>query len=227
MGSNRINLLTQVQGILPEQFGGMGTNYGLRFADAETPSGAINGVNGTFTLAFSPFPAAGLLLFYSKNLQVQGTDYTLSANTINMTVVPTGGSLLAWYRYASGPLSRAVLTESLSMSDLLVLNASSPQITLQFIEQLSLVDTVFFVGPVTYLTLADSESGNWGDVLQDMVIVLLNISDQLVMNDWFWTSQALGDALQQRDDFHFVLSPSAAYFTDVVALTDGFQKTLV
>ncbi len=73
------------------------------FADGETPSGTINGVNATFTLSNSPNPAASLVL--TKNGVVQsagGNGYTLSGLTITFTTLAipqTGDELLAWYRY--------------------------------------------------------------------------------------------------------------------------------
>lgn len=73
----------------------------VNFADAETPSGTINGVNTTFTLAAAPSPAGSLELFLNGVLQkAGGADYTLSSATITTTVAPqTGDVLLAWYRH--------------------------------------------------------------------------------------------------------------------------------
>lgn len=79
-----------------------GGGSSINFADEEVPSGTINSSNVTFTLAHSPVPAAGLLLYLNGLLQHQGSgkDYTLSANTITFTVAPTTGDiLLAWYRF--------------------------------------------------------------------------------------------------------------------------------
>lgn len=71
------------------------------FSDAETPSGAVNGVNVTFTLAHTPSPAASLI--FTVNGQVLapvGVDYTLSTATITVNVAPpTTSVVLAWYRY--------------------------------------------------------------------------------------------------------------------------------
>lgn len=71
------------------------------FADDETPSGAINGINVTFTLAHGPSPAVSLQLFANGVLQLPaGIDYTLAGSTITFGVAPPGGtSLKAWYRY--------------------------------------------------------------------------------------------------------------------------------
>lgn len=72
------------------------------FADEEIPGGLIDGMNVTFTLANAPNPAASLLLSLNGMLQHQGIgfDYTLSGNTITMSLAPVVLSdLLAWYRH--------------------------------------------------------------------------------------------------------------------------------
>jgi hypothetical protein len=65
----------------------------------ETPTGAIDGSNATFTLAQAPSPAASLLLFLSGLLQSPGgNDFTLSGATITFVDPPASGSaLLAHY----------------------------------------------------------------------------------------------------------------------------------
>jgi hypothetical protein len=76
-------------------------NGSISFADAEVPSGTINGSNTSFTLANAPSPAGSLIL--TKNGVVQkagGTDYTLSSLTITYAAAPVSGdALLAWYRF--------------------------------------------------------------------------------------------------------------------------------
>jgi hypothetical protein len=76
-------------------------SVGVNFSDNETPSGTIDGVNVTFTLAHSPSPAASLILASEGMVQLQGVsgDYTLSAGTITFGTAPTLGPLIAWYRY--------------------------------------------------------------------------------------------------------------------------------
>ena len=73
------------------------------FADNETPSGALNGINQTYTLAHTPSPGGSLLLVYNGVIQLQGTDYTLSTATITFTNAKPNSSLnewiRAWYRY--------------------------------------------------------------------------------------------------------------------------------
>ena len=75
----------------------------INFADAETPTGTINGVNATFTLANSPSPAGSLLLFKNGQLmKAAGADYTLTGNSIAFVsgaIPQTGDVLLAQYRF--------------------------------------------------------------------------------------------------------------------------------
>lgn len=75
---------------------------GLTFVDGETPSGTLDGVNRTFTLAWAPSPAGSLLLFRNGLLQKPGQDYTLSGGQIQFEVAATPqtqDTLLAFYRY--------------------------------------------------------------------------------------------------------------------------------
>lgn len=72
------------------------TNY----ADNETPSGAVNGTNVTFTLAHTPNPAVSLQLYVNGVLQLYGSDFTLATATITMANAPSTGAILtAFYRY--------------------------------------------------------------------------------------------------------------------------------
>jgi uncharacterized protein YoxC len=52
------------------------------FADGETPSGTMDGSNGTFTLAAAPAPAVSLQLYRNGLEQASGTDFSLSGSTI-------------------------------------------------------------------------------------------------------------------------------------------------
>lgn len=79
------------------------------FSDGETPTGLVNGLNTTFTLAFTPSPAAALELYLNGLLMAQGVDYNISGNTITFLAASTpqsGDELVASYRYAnpSNPL---------------------------------------------------------------------------------------------------------------------------
>ncbi len=71
------------------------------FADAEVPTGTINGVNATFTVAHTVSPAASLKLFKNgQELIAGGADYTLATATITMVTAPaTGDTLIAFYRF--------------------------------------------------------------------------------------------------------------------------------
>lgn len=80
-----------------------GTGGSPNFSDEETPSGAIDGSNVTFALAYAPNPAASLALFWNGIYMTQGTDYTLSVQTITTTFThgpPNPGDVLtANYRH--------------------------------------------------------------------------------------------------------------------------------
>ncbi|HUA87127.1 MAG TPA: hypothetical protein VMB85_24895 [Bryobacteraceae bacterium] len=74
------------------------------FSDEETPAGTINGSNTAFTLAYSPSPAASLLLYLNGLLMTQGVDYTLNGNAITFlpaSIPQTGDVVTASYRYAN------------------------------------------------------------------------------------------------------------------------------
>lgn len=80
---------------------GSSVSYG--FADDETPAGALDGTNQTFTLAHTPNPPGSLQLIYDGVEQLQGVDYSLSGNTIAfLQAHPNdayGEWIRAWYRY--------------------------------------------------------------------------------------------------------------------------------
>ncbi len=85
---------------LEQGTGGPGSTFAL-FHDAETPTGAINGVNATFTLVTAPNPAASLELTRNGIVQESGVDYTVSTSVITFlagAIPQTGDTLLAWYR---------------------------------------------------------------------------------------------------------------------------------
>ena len=70
-----------------------------RLVHDETPTGAVNGVNTSYTLANSP--TAGTLVVYEGGVRkLLTTDFTLSGSTITMTYAPPDGSALRVdYRY--------------------------------------------------------------------------------------------------------------------------------
>jgi hypothetical protein len=87
------------------RYGGAALVNTSAFADGETPSGAVNGSNTTFTLAHTPAPAASLALYRNGLFMTQGVDYSLNGATVTFvaSAAPqTGDVLTASYRY-SGP----------------------------------------------------------------------------------------------------------------------------
>ena len=70
-----------------------------RFVHDETPTGAVNGSNTSFTTANAP--KAGTLIVYEGGVRkLLTTDFTLSGSTITMTYAPPSGSYLRVdYRY--------------------------------------------------------------------------------------------------------------------------------
>jgi hypothetical protein len=75
---------------------------GVGFVDAETPGGAIDGVNNSYTLVQAPNPASSLDVFRNGMRMAVGADYTLTGNAITfIAVVPQiGDVLLCSYRIA-------------------------------------------------------------------------------------------------------------------------------
>jgi hypothetical protein len=66
----------------------------------ETPSGTLNGSNKTFTLSFTPSPAATLWLALNGVVQDQGVDFSISAAVITYTTAPKADDWhLAWYTH--------------------------------------------------------------------------------------------------------------------------------
>lgn len=83
---------------------GGGTTAVSTFVDAETPGGAVNGLNTTFTLNNTPSPAESLKLYRNGLLMSAGPDYTLSAQQLTFTSGATpqpNDVLVAAYRIAS------------------------------------------------------------------------------------------------------------------------------
>ena len=73
---------------------------GTYFVFEETPSGTIDGVNPTFTLAHTPNPASSLKLRLNGLILKSGAsnDYVLSGAIITMANIPQpGDSLVASY----------------------------------------------------------------------------------------------------------------------------------
>jgi hypothetical protein len=70
------------------------------FADAQVPSGLINGVNRAYTLAQIPNPSASLILVQDGIVLTPGgsSGFTIT-NAAITTANPPIGDLRAWYRY--------------------------------------------------------------------------------------------------------------------------------
>jgi hypothetical protein len=69
-----------------------------KFADAETPTGALNGTNRTFVLTHPP--ASPALVTLNGLVQRVGADYSLTGATLSFLTAPRSGDLLqVWYRY--------------------------------------------------------------------------------------------------------------------------------
>jgi hypothetical protein len=60
----------------------------------ETPSGTVDGVNTSFTTTHNPIFISAHLLFVNGILLRQGVHYTISGNTITMTLAPASGQVL-------------------------------------------------------------------------------------------------------------------------------------
>jgi hypothetical protein len=81
--------------------GGGGSVPGGVGAWSERPSGSMNGVNTTFTLASAPSPTAGLILALNGLIMRPGVDFTISGQTITLVNAPSSSDWLrAWYDFA-------------------------------------------------------------------------------------------------------------------------------
>jgi hypothetical protein len=74
-----------------DSFGLSSNSSNVNYIDDETPSGTIDGVNDTFTLAHAPTPADSLMLFFNGQELAQGVDYTLVTNVITFLTPPDAG----------------------------------------------------------------------------------------------------------------------------------------
>lgn len=195
----KIDLTSQVQGILPGANGGAGQLSGVQFVDAEVPGGAINGSNGTFTLANIPNPPASLLLFLNGTLQIQGTNYTLVGNTITMAAPASSSTLLGWYRFINlGNLQSFV--ETLSLSDGFAFDLIVARLPLGLIDTMTMADQMTMVfSPILFtefmvmsdsirisllpLTETPAESLNMTDAIVVRINLLKTLSDSLSLSD--------------------------------------------
>lgn len=67
---------------------------GSYFVYRETPSGSVDSLNTSFTLAHTPKPTESLCLFLNGQLLTYTEDYTLSGNTITFLTAPDTGSFV-------------------------------------------------------------------------------------------------------------------------------------
>jgi len=67
---------------------------GSFFVEGETPTGAINGSNKSFTLDFTPAPASSLEVVLNTATKTLTTDYSLSGDTLTLVVAPRTGMTL-------------------------------------------------------------------------------------------------------------------------------------
>lgn len=73
----------------------------VQFSESETPAGAVDGTNPTFSLESSPIPARSLQMFRNGVLQKEGLDYTSAGNILTFlpVAIPQPGDVLqASYR---------------------------------------------------------------------------------------------------------------------------------
>ncbi len=78
-----------------------GSLPGVTFIDQETPSGTIDGTNGTFTLANQPNPSTSLTIYLNGLHLMLGVDYSFSGSTLTFFPASTpqpGDVLIADYR---------------------------------------------------------------------------------------------------------------------------------
>jgi hypothetical protein len=104
------NTITFLAGAVPQPTDVLLASYrvsvtitGVGFVDQETPSGAINASNASFTLSQVPSPASSLVVFRNGLRMTSGLDYTASSNTVTFgsSYVPQiGDILLCSYRVA-------------------------------------------------------------------------------------------------------------------------------
>ncbi len=83
---------------------------GYRYVDAETPTGAIDGVNAAFTLASMPNPLSSLSLYRNGFLLRFGIDYSWTVGTLQFSAgsVPQAGDILrAYYRLSDSGAAQA------------------------------------------------------------------------------------------------------------------------
>ena len=85
-----------------QKYAGVSAGSPGTFVGSETPTGAINSTNKSYTLANTPIAGAITLIYTPQNQPTQflqyNTDFTVSGNTITLNTAPlTNSSLFALY----------------------------------------------------------------------------------------------------------------------------------
>ena len=93
------------------------TATGNKWADAtytpraETPTGAIDGTNVTFTLANTPANTASVIIVLGGLTQFNGIDYTVSGSTVTFTTAPiVGSTIFAYFNSNTGSATGLVVS---------------------------------------------------------------------------------------------------------------------
>lgn len=73
---------------------------GTYFVFNEVPTGVVDGVNVTFTLAHAPKPTGSEEVYLNGQLQIPTSDYTISGATITFVVAPPGGVVRVNYLFS-------------------------------------------------------------------------------------------------------------------------------
>ena len=97
------NTAPQTSDILLASYRVSVTMSGVGFVDMEAPSGAVNGVNGSFTLSQVPSPASSVTIFRNGMRLMSGLDYTISTNALTFAsgnIPQSGDVVLCSYRVA-------------------------------------------------------------------------------------------------------------------------------
>lgn len=82
---------------------GSGSGGILSTINNDTPSGVMDGVNPTFVLAYTPNPAASLVLTRNGQVMIVGQAYTLAGRVITFLAgfIPQADDVIrAWYQFA-------------------------------------------------------------------------------------------------------------------------------
>ena len=82
----------------------LGGGGGGTLKDGEVPTGTINSSNLIFTLSYTPINPAGVIIVLNGVVQYNGSDYTISGNTITFTTAPVTGSTIYAYNGVTGAI---------------------------------------------------------------------------------------------------------------------------